>query len=186
MYVKIGKYPRSLSYLIRKNRFFDWINGNIIAKINDFFEQRRVIRISIDYHDMWDINGSLSYVINQFVQEFKKKSDGWPMILYKDIPDYLKRDYDKILETEEETYRFILEEICFAFEHQVKYDELDDMFTTGKADYSFEPCENKEFVELKMGPNHTLEVDKEGLERLKDRIKRGRLLFAEYYNSFWI
>jgi hypothetical protein len=88
---------------------------------------------------------------------------------------------------------WILDEMIFAFEMKCK-DDWAMEFHSGEHDIKWVPVDadgnevpkgEHRFYQMKDGPNHTHQVDMEGMQRVQERITNGFRLFGRYYENLW-
>ena len=68
---------------------------------------------------------------------------------------------------------------------QSKLDDWEDEFTSGKWDMQMSDLDKPGKVEMTEGPEHTYQVDKEGMQKYRDRVENGYRLFGKYYDHLW-
>ena len=104
------------------------------------------------------------------------------------MPEELRApDGSKPYDTDENFFKrwdYVLEQMIFAFENKVKGD-WEDRFHKGESDLYFERIEGTSTSEMKKGPNHTREIDLEGIKEYQARISNGFRLFGKYYEALW-
>jgi hypothetical protein len=87
-----------------------------------------------------------------------------------------------------ERWDWVLDEMIWAF--QQKLEDWEEAYYSGETDTSFVKIKEKdekgeELYEMVNGPNHTFEVDTEGMKKHEARIDNGIMLFAKYYGGLW-
>lgn len=169
MYVKIGKYPK---------------------KVGD-----RKFKVKVSDHDVYSADTTLAVVILPVLKKIKEKKCGAPHVDNADVPENLWRP-DGVVEFDvddnwQARWSYVLDAMIWSFEqlHPDGY-EWEDQFYSGDADYDFvesefTDTEGNRTLELKYGPNHTLEFDYEGYNAHSQRIDEGLRLFGKYYRGLW-
>jgi hypothetical protein len=147
-------------------------NGNdtFLAKLCNWIHEKRKRKISVKIHnyDSWNADHTLSLIIVPILKQLKENKHGYPYVDEEDAPHISK---------EEERWDYALDEMIWAFsQHHGDYER---QFYSGKSDWYIE---NGMFKE---GPNNTFQIDKEGLEKHRNRMLKGRMLFAKYYEALW-
>jgi hypothetical protein len=112
------------------------------------------------------------------LKRFKKESRSIGNTNIEDCPDT-----DEYKNNPEKRWDYILDEMIFAFEHIVD-DNWTEQFTTGQSDWTFGE-EKDGFIALKEGPNHTLNIDTDGINKIETRIANGLMLFGKYFQHLW-
>ena len=64
-------------------------------------------------------------------------------------------------------------------------EDWEEQFYSGESDITWEPVENSDCFELVNGPNHTFEIDMDGMKKYQERITNGFRLFGKYYENLW-
>jgi len=189
------------------DRFGEWLSKRTyFCKFLDFIARRRHRNISVKIHDYdtWGMYETLSVIIAPMLRQLKETKHGYPLVDNKDVPvelrvkrpkNYYTRpttDGDNTIEEKEiAKWDWVIGEMIFAFEQyearvMVDYD-WEDQFTSGEIDMQMKEVEldGKTFHTLEKGPNHTYEIDTEGMKAYTERIRNGFILFGKYYLSLW-
>lgn len=154
--------------------------------LDNFFQQRfakkkRKIKVRIDNYDTWSMDNTLAHIILPMLKKLKAEKHGSPYVKNEDVPDFLRSDDgEDPWDTDSkhfEKWDWVLSEMIFAFECKVDPND-EDKFFKGEADYIFGKT-------IEKGPNHTLEVDYEGLKAHQERKRNGFRLFGAYYEHLW-
>ena len=148
-------------------------------------DKARKVKIKIHKYDTWNANHTLALVIVPVLKNLRGFKYGSPLIDDEDVPENIRSTNADPKENEwdidsnhHKRWLWVLDEMIWAFEQHAKPDwELE--FYSGDVDMKFE---NKQLIE---GPNHTFEVDREGLNKHRERMANGRRLFAKYYDCLW-
>lgn len=151
------KYPAVIYTAIdRWNAFLDRypLISRVLERILNPI-QERVILVKIDYHDVFSMDHTLSYIIHAMLLQLKVQKHGAPSVDDDDVPDEIRSyqdhsdhdnnfgDVDKFFF---KRWDYVLDEMIFAF-NAIKEDQDD-----------------KEYSE---------------------RVQNGLNLFAKYYFSLW-
>ena len=148
----------------------------ILYKMGMNKEQNIFVRI-----DEWDTSNmdvTLAHIIHPMLVQLKKSDT-------KGIPVLLEESQDAPIQykTDEECWEWILDEMIFAFKSKL-YD-WEQEFTSGVWDMELKDKIEPGLMEMTEGPNHTYEVDKEGMQKYRDRVENGYRLFGKYYDHLW-
>ena len=148
----------------------------ILYKMGMNKEQHIFVRI-----DDWDTSNmdvTLAHIIHPMLVQLKKSDT-------KGIPVLLEESQDAPIQykTDEECWEWILDEMIFAFKSKL-YD-WEQEFTSGVWDMELKDKIEPGLMEMTEGPNHTYEVDKEGMQKYRDRVENGYRLFGKYYDHLW-
>lgn len=179
MKVKIGPYPKWIGpHHIAKYfpRFLQpYIEeSDLLSKICNYIyeKNKQKINIKIDHHDTWNMDYTLSLIIVPMLKQLKNTSNSYAEVNEEDLPENIE-----VLSLD--AWNWALDLMIEAFESDINKD-WEEEFTSGEMDYKI--ADNGEIIE---GPNHTYVLDREGYEKKVAKIKRGRELFAKYYNNLW-
>jgi hypothetical protein len=120
--------------------------------------------------------------------QLRDTTNGSPFIELEDRPEHLigtipVRERGDIDEFHHDAWQWVLNEMIHAFESKLQ-DDWQEQFYSGEADWEMEDTE-KDFSKVVKGPNHTLEVDVEGMRVYQERISNGFRLFGKYYENLW-
>lgn len=161
-------------------------------------KNKRKIKIRIDDYDVWNMDYTLSLIVTPMLHKLKECKHGSPAVKDEDVPDEIKSTSAAPKENEWDTdefyhkrWEYVLDEMIFAFESIKNREEIEESFSTGKADTYFEditPNETdpeKKLYELKHGSNHTREFDYEGFKKHNERVDNGLRLFGVYFRGLW-
>ena len=163
--------------------------------INRFIFDKLPINIKyvkIAKHDAWDIDSTLSVIIEPLLKKFKEnKPHGAPHVDDSDVPEHLrstsappvenKWDVDEL---HFERWAWIIDELIWTFE-QLNSD-WEEQYHSGTTDVFFEKLDDGSgHSVLQHGPNHTHVFDREGHEKHSKRIDNGLRLFGRYYRNLW-
>lgn len=221
MRVKIGKYrngwigPYQISGLLRLVGFSqdrcdaivkrlsktrlrqvcEWIDNH-----NPF--NHRKMKIHIDYWDTWSMDDTLSQIIAPMLRQLRKDQHGAPFVEDVDVPEQLRAAISNVEEKNGDVdenhfarWKFVLDEMIWAFEQLEGDGNWDDQYHSGEVDmewkeikgeFSDDETSSKEpLYEMFHGPNDTHVFDKEGYEKHSVRMENGFRLFGKYYSSLW-
>jgi hypothetical protein len=134
------------------------------------------------------------------LQQLKRDKHGAPNVDDEDVPEHLRSTAAPPRENEWDTdanhflrWDWVLDEMIFAFEMKSR-DDWRDEFYSGEIDILWVPVDqdgnevdkkDAKWHEMRHGPNHTHEIDSEGMKRVQDRITNGFRLFGKYYEALW-
>lgn len=169
------------------------------------FVQPEIKYIKIDYHDVWSMDSTLSPIILPMLKELKRVKHGSPFSDLDDVPEHLRytehsewsqqknfefynEDSDKIFDKEDvgihARWNWILDEMIWTFE-QLNTD-WEEQYRSGEIDHVWVKCEdNPSLNTLQHGPNHTYQLDMEGMKKHQERINNGLRLFGRYFQALW-
>jgi hypothetical protein len=165
-------------------RLLSWIDGL----------RRRWIYVRIDPWDTWGMDHTLAMIILPMLRQLKATTHGAPYVDDADVPEHL-RSTAADPQTQEEKdcgytdsnhflrWDWVLDEMIWAFEQKLD-DDAENQFYSGHADHQWRQLDNG-FSEMIQGPNHTFQVDREGLQAWQDRKQNGFRLFGRYYSALW-
>lgn len=170
-----------------------WIFNRTINKLSS----KRKIKIRIDDYDVWSMDNTLSLIIHPMLLKLKEHKHGSPLVDLEDVPKNLHPDPNRIKmhengeieewqvdDTVHDRWSWVLDEMIYAFECEVD-DDWDEQFHSGETDYNWVKNEETGLTEMKKGPRHTFEVDREAMDKAWERRKNGLRLFAKYYHGLW-
>lgn len=176
-------------------------------------KKSRTIKIRIDKYDTWNMDRTLALIILPMLKQLKETKHGSANVDLEDVPEHLRcyttEDYDsqqtfefyKEHQVEEGKYDiharwdWVLDEMIWAFEQHQPDCDWESQYYTGEADWRWKkvdrtypnPVTGKEegLSQMIEGPNHTMKVDYDGLQKHQDRINNGFRLFGKYYQGLW-
>jgi len=184
--------------------FGTWLSSNKdgtdswLTKVCQWIESKRhrQIYVRIDKFDTWGMDHTLAHIILPMLKQLKASKHGAPNTDDIDVPKELWSTNAEPKENEHDTdsnhfkrWDYILDEMIFAFESK-RLGTGQDKYSSGKIDWSSEPCEWDENGKAKMftmkhGPEPTYECDYEGMAVEQRRISKGFKLFGKYYENLW-
>lgn len=151
----------------------------------------RVIDVKIDHWDVWNMDATLGLIVLPMLKKVREQKQGAPFVEDVDVPEHLrstsappKDDECDVDGNHFKRWDWVMDEMIFAFEN-VLNDHWEEQFYTGVMDMSFQKVEGSSYSRLVEGPNHTHQVDWEGLNAYNDRINNGLRLFGVYYRGLW-
>lgn len=154
-------------------------------------DEDRNIEVHIDNYDVWNLDQTLAYIIVPALKLLKDTKHGFGLVDDSDVPEELKSTSDPMKKTDEGVDEnwfkrgdYVLDEMIWAFSQHVDPDWTSQYYS-GETDFEFEEVDNSSLFELKVGPNHSFQVDREGIKKHQERIDNGLRLFAKYYNNLW-
>lgn len=145
--------------------------------------KERKVNIRIDKWDTWNVDNTLSLIIEPMLKQFKATKGGHPCV-GNDIPEGCKtcscqKDWD-----------IILDKMIFAFESL--NNDYEDQYYSGKIDIVWTPIDAKgnetpdgEYRRMDKGPNDTHKFDVEGWKNHEARIQEGLELFGKHFRNLW-
>jgi hypothetical protein len=169
-----------------------WVLDRVHPKIN---------YVKIDRWDTWSMDSTLADIVLPMLQQLKRDKHGAPYVDPKDVPEHLRpkkqtkkeRESGHTDSTHFERWDWVLDEMIFAFEMKVK-DDWKDAFHSGEIDILWVPVDKEgnevdrkdaRWHEMRHGPNHTHEIDMEGMRAVQKRITNGFRLFGVYFEALW-
>jgi len=181
------KYDKWINFLnpfcIAWNKFLDFVHPQINY-------------VKIDRYDTWSMDSTLADIILPMLKQLQKDKHGSPFVDDEDVPEELKSTSAPPKESEYDTdanhfkrWDYVLGEMIFAFECKVD-DSWEEKFRSGEIDHKTVACnwdENGKATMYQMvdGPNHTYELDMDGMQEVQKRISNGFRLFGRYYEGLW-
>ena len=139
--------------------------------------------VKIDRWDTWSMDHTLAYIILPMLKQLDKEKHGAPYTEDDDVPEYLRSHMAQPKENEWDTdslhfmrWDWILAEMIWAFEQQLKDDDEGQFFDHSKFDK-----DNKDWNER----ISKIKVDHEGLDAHQKRKANGFRLFGRYYQNLW-
>lgn len=152
----------------------------------------RQVKVKIDRWDTWSMDHTLALIALPMLKQLKETKHGAPFVDDSDVPEELKStcappvdpDSGDVDSNHFKRWDYVIDEMIFAFEAMVD-DSWENQFHTGEIDVSFEKVEGSTYSVLTRGPNHTHEIDMEGLNAYNKRIDNGLRLFGVYYRGLW-
>jgi hypothetical protein len=153
-------------------KFCQWVNDH----------KHRTEYVKIDYYDAWNANHTLALIILPVLKSLKEKKHGSGIVDLGDVPDELwpkqlagpSNNYSD--DTVHERWNWVLDEIIWAFEQEVKDDDESQFY-----DHSEATDPNDDLT----AQVSKIKVDRDGLEAHQLRKANGLRLFGKYYQSLW-
>jgi hypothetical protein len=181
----------------KNNHYTDWLVKpmTLVQKFLDIVDPK-INYVKIDKYDTWSMDHTLSLIILPMLKQLKATKHGAPNVDDEDVPEELKSTSAPAKENEYDVdanhfkrWDWILDEMIWAHEQKNK-DDWSDQFYTGVADYIHveveEPHEKfGKVYRMEHGPNHTQQVDWDGMKAHQDRMRNGMRLFGKYYEGLW-
>lgn len=145
-------------------KFLKWIDK----------KKNRRVKIKIDKYDTWNMDRTLAMIVLPMLIQLKDTKHGSPYIDDEDVPDELKstsappkqNDWD----TDDNFFKrwdWVLDEIIWAFTQLQPDVDWEEQYITGE------------------WKKDTFEIDKEGIKKHDERMRRGFVLFGKYFRSLW-
>lgn len=155
------------------------------------------IDVHIDNYDVWSMDCTLSHIIVPMLKMLKESKQGVPFTDLEDAPEELRvEDTDENIEWQVKRWEWILDEMIWSFEQ--KLIDWESQYCSGEHNVVSKPCDAHgnilpedtpedeiEFYTWEKGPNHTFEVDNDGVKAHHNRMSNGFRLFGKYFESLW-
>ena len=175
MVVNITKYPTHRWY------------HNFLHKVFGY-KNEQAIYVQIDEWDTWSMDHTLAHIVAPMLIQLRDTTHSFNTVDIEDRPEHLigtlpATNSHEPDEFAEQAWDWALSEMIFAFES--KHEDWEEQFYSGESDITWEPVENSDCFELVNGPNHTFEIDMDGMKKYQERITNGFRLFGKYYEGLW-
>lgn len=175
MVVNITKYPTHRWY------------HNFLHKVFGY-KNEQAIYVKIDEWDTWSMDHTLAHIVAPMLIQLRDTTHSFNTVDIEDRPEHLigtlpATNSHEPDEFAEQAWDWALSEMIFAFES--KHEDWEEQFYSGESDITWEPVENSDCFELVNGPNHTFEIDMDGMKKYQERITNGFRLFGKYYEGLW-
>jgi len=167
------------------NSYVKWVNFlepicQVWQKFLDIIHPR-INYVKLDRWDTWSMDHTLAHIIHPMLVQLNEEKHGAPYTDDGDVPDELKSTNAEPKENEWDTdsnhfkrWEYILNEMIWAFEQELKDDDESQFFDHSEAkDLPFEETLDK------------IKVDRDGLEAHQKRKANGFRLFGRYYSNLW-
>lgn len=207
MKAKIGNYK----HYVGPYQIADWLDhlcihrkdcekiGDWLAEtwVSDFCswihsKRKRTISVKSDRWDYWNADETMSTLILPILKDLRRNKHGAGNVADEDVPEELRSTSAPTKENEWDIddnhfkrYNWMLDEVIWSLEQMQPDCDWEDQFHSGNIDTIFEKIEGSGYSELKHGPNHTHEFDKEGYLAYSARIDNGLRLMGTYWRTFW-
>lgn len=166
MKIKIGKYPKKS-------------------------DAQRKVKIQVSDHDVWAADSTLALIIVPMLKKVKESKQGSPLVDDEDVPEGIRstnadpKEHEWDIDSNHHArWTWVLDEMIWAFEQHIIGD-WEEQYFSGEPDYIWKSIEGSTYKKLVVGPNDTFKIDREGLDRHRERMANGRRLFAKYYEGLW-
>ena len=179
------------------NPYEKWVNlldpiCQGIQKVLDFVHPR-FNYVKLDQWDTWSMDHTLAYIIHPMLLQLKETKHGAPYTDDKDVPKELKSTSAPPKENEWDTDEFhfqrwdyILDEMIWAFEQELKDDDENQFFDHSAYDKPDGSKSNhKEWFDDMSKAQSKLKVNWKGLKEHQKRKANGFRLFGRYYQNLW-
>lgn len=175
MVVNITKYPTHRWY------------HNFLHKVFGY-KNEQAIYVQIDEWDTWSMDHTLAHIVAPMLIQLRGSTHSFNTVDIEDRPEHLigtlpATNSHEPDEFAEQAWDWVITEMIFAFES--KHEDWEEQFYSGESDITWEPVENSDCFELVNGPNHTFEIDMDGMKKYQERITNGFRLFGKYYEGLW-
>ena len=161
----------------------------------------RIQYIKIDPWDTWSMDHTLADIVLPMLRQLKATKHGSPNVAGEDVPEHLrstaapkKEDEWDIDAFHHDRWDWVLGEMIWAFEQKCR-DHWEEDYYSGEHDLSwrksdrtypnFDTGEEEATYEMVPGPNHTFEINTEGMAAHQARMTNGFRLFGRYYEALW-
>ena len=165
----IDRWTDALSPWCEKLReFLDWIHPPVRY-------------VKVDPQDTWSMDHTLAHIIHPMLLQLKATKHGSPHTDLEDIPAEL---HPKVVpgphnnwddETVHERWEWVLNEMIWAFEQELKDDDTSQFYDHSGVDTTAS-------LQTQVGQ---MKVDRVGLDAHNKRKENGFRLFGRYYQSLW-
>ena len=169
----------------------------MFVKLGNPSRKNKAETIIIDDFDVWNLDHTLALIIVPALKILKQKKQGSPFVKNEDVPEHLRATEEELKHNDTggdtdkhyfERWDWVLDEMIWAF--QQKLEDWEEAYYSGETDTSFVKIKEKdekgeELYEMVNGPNHTFEIDTDGMKKHEARIDNGIMLFAKYYGGLW-
>jgi len=190
----IDKYTSDEQATRLDYRLRDWL-GDFLAKSRDGGEswlmrfcqwihdkKKRRIYVKIDRYDHWSADHTMALIILPLLKSLKEHKQGSPYVELSDVPEHLwpaqlagaSNNYTD--DTVHERWRWVLDEMIWAFEQETKEDDESEFYDHTEAN------DPKDSLMAQVGK---IKVNREGLEAHQERKQNGFRLFGKYYQGLW-
>jgi hypothetical protein len=179
------------------NTYEKWVNlldpiCQVIQKVLNFVHPR-FNYVKLDQWDTWSMDHTLAYIIHPMLLQLKETKHGAPYTDDKDVPKELKSTSAPLKENEWDTDEFhfqrwdyILDEMIWAFEQELKDDDENQFFDHSAYDKPDGSKSNhKEWFDDMTKAQSKLKVNWKGLKEHQKRKANGFRLFGRYYQNLW-
>jgi len=158
-WVEMPAWANKLSHILEPiSQAIKWLGDKVDRKIN---------YVKIDRWDTWSMDHTLGIIILPMLKQLQATKHGSPCVDDVDVPEYLRSHMAQPKEYEWDTdelwhkrWEWVLGEMIYAFE-KLNEDDWEQEFYKGS------------------------EWDKEGWNKVNDRIQNGLTLFGKYYRGLW-
>jgi hypothetical protein len=176
-------------------------------------KKSRTVEVCIDKYDTWNMDRTLAIIVLPMLKQLQEKKHGSQIVDVEDVPEYLRctttEDYDSQLTFEfyqehevkegeadiHARWDWVLSEMIWAFEQHQPDVDWESQYYTGESDWRWKkvegtypnPVTGKEegLTQMVEGPNHTQNIDSDGMRKHQERISNGFRLFGKYYQGLW-
>lgn len=153
-------------------KFCQWVHNH----------KKRKEYVKLDDYDHWNANHTLALIILPVLKALKEHQHGSGMVELQDVPETLwpsqlagpSNNYTD--DTIHERWKWVLNEMIWAFEQEVDGDDEDKFYDHTDAN---DPNDDLMTQVSKM------KIDREGLEAHQERKANGFRLFGKYYQGLW-
>ena len=154
-------------------------------------KRKQTIKVRIDKWDTWSMDHTLAYIIVPMLKQLRASKHGAPFVDDEDVPMELrstsappKKDEFDVDGNHHKRWNWVMDEMIWAFEQKVD-NNWEAQYHSGESDMYLEKVKGTDYSVVKTGPNHTQQIDMEGMRNHHDRMKNGFRLFGKYYEGLW-
>lgn len=149
-------------------KFLDWIHPPVRY-------------VKIDYYDVWSMDHTLAHIIHPMLIRLRDVKHGSCQVDLEDVPESMHpkvmpsaaNNYDD--ETVHERWEYVLNEMIWAFEQELKDDDTAEF-------YDHSGVNNSAPLMQQVGQ---MKVDRVALDAHEKRKANGFRLFGKYYQGLW-
>lgn len=173
------------------DKLSDFLNPMCVAwsKFLDFVHPQ-VNYVKIDKYDTWNMDTTLSKIIEPMLKQLQATKHGAPFTEDEDAPEELRSTSAPAKENEWDTdgnhfkrWDWIMNEMIWAFEQ--KNTDWEEQYRSGEIDIIWKKDEKTGLSQMLTGPKDTYKCDYDAIRIHQARIDNGIRLFGKYYNGLW-
>lgn len=212
IYKKYKRYPHRA---LKKMNFvettvykvIEMVQDTIINRYNRYLRSKNRVHVKIDRWDLFSLDHTLSLIILPALQKFKEDDRVSFQVDDEDVPDNIKstnsKPYDSSIGELDDFYfdrsKYIMDAMIYSFEKIVDdswehdfYSYPNDVrpeFKFIAVDYDGNEVDEDEYegeVMYKMDMNNRMNIDRDGINAINDKIDFGLKMFGKYYRGLWV
>lgn len=181
-------------------KWFKYLSNSKIFTLVNKFNENRSISVKVHDYDVWSADHTLAMVIHPVLVKLRERKQGSGFVDDEDVPEELKSTSVpkpvNSFDSDDNFFKrwdYVLDEMIWAF-NEIIEDSWEDQYHTGVIDWKSIPVDDNgnivseseaKFFQMVTGPNHTHQVDNDGINAHRAKIQNGLRLFAKYYFSLW-